>query len=135
MPTEIVSHKDGIIVLRVPMTFRKRGGRREIIMPEGMKPEDTASSLKIAVAKAFYWRKLLDSGKVESISELAKQLNMNLAHVTGLLRATFLAPDIIKSVIDSKEPAGLSTTRLRDGKFPFLWEEQRIQFIGQKNAS
>lgn len=120
MPTEILSNKDGIIVLRVPMTFRKRGGRREIILPEGMKPEDTASSLKIAIAKAFYWKNLLDTGAVESIDGLSKHIGMNKAHLSGLLRATMLAPDIVEVVLRGVEPEGLTTTHLRDGKIPLL---------------
>lgn len=128
MPTEILSHVDGILVLRIPMAFRKRGGRREIILPERMNTEDTASSLQIAVAKAFYWKKLLDTGAVESVTELAKGIGMNKAHLSGLLRATLLAPDIIKAILKGEEPTGLTISRLRDGKIPPLWEEQRREF-------
>ena len=119
-------HASGILVIRVPMNFRKRGGRKEVVLPQGIQsPEDTASSLQLAIARAFVWQRLLDSGEVESLSALASRVGMNKAHVCRMLRFTLLAPDIIEAILAGKEAKGLSIVRLRDQGFPVLWEEQR----------
>ena len=116
----------GILVIRVPMNFRKRGGRKEVVLPHGVQSlEDTASSLQLAIARAFVWQRMLDSGEVESISALASRVGMNKAHVCRMLRFTLLAPDIIEGILSGKEAKALSIVRLRDQGFPVLWEEQR----------
>ena len=116
----------GILVIRVPMNFRKRGGRKEVVLPQGVQSvEDTASSLQLAIARAFVWQRMLDSGEVESISALASRVGMNKAHVCRMLRFTLLAPDIIEGILSGKEAKALSIVRLRDQGFPVLWEEQR----------
>ena len=116
----------GILVIRVPMNFRKRGGRKEVVLPQGGQSiEDTASSLQLAIARAFVWQRMLDSGEVESLSALASRVGMNKAHVCRMLRFTLLAPDIIEGILAGKEAKSLSIVRLRDQGFPVLWEEQR----------
>ena len=116
----------GILVIRVPMNFRKRGGRKEVVLPQGVQsPEDTASSLQLAIARAFCWQRMLDSGEVESISALASRERLHKAHVCRMLRFTLLAPDIIEGILAGKETKGLSIIRLRDQGFPVLWEAQR----------
>ena len=116
----------GILVIRVPMNFRKRGGRKEVVLPQGVQSvEDTASSLQLAIARAFCWQRMLDSGEVESLSALASRVGMNKAHVCRMLRFTLLAPDIIEGILAGKEAKSLSIARLRDQGFPVLWEEQR----------
>ncbi len=123
--SEQVKHKDGIMVIRIPMKFHRRGGRKEIILPEGMNESSMASSLQVAIATAYRWQKMLDTAEVKSVTELATQMNMNKAHVSRMLRLTLLAPDIVEAILAGKEPEGLSITRLRDHPIPLLWEDQR----------
>ena len=97
-----------------------------MVLPHGVQSfEDTASSLQLAIARAFCWQRMLDSGEVESISALASRVGMNKAHVCRMLRFTLLAPDIIEGILAGKEAKSLSIVRLRDQGFPVLWEEQR----------
>ena len=118
--------ESGILVIRVPMNFRKRGGRKEVVLPQGTQsPEDTASSLQLAIVRAFVWQRMLDSGEVESLSALASHEGLNKAHVCRMLRFTLLAPDIIEGILAGKEAKSLSIVRLRDQGFPVLWDEQR----------
>ncbi len=52
------------LVIRVPMKFKKRGGRKEIIVPDGLsgarpqKPR-TQEPLLTALARAFHWQELI----------------------------------------------------------------------------
>jgi len=71
---------------------------------------------------------MIESGKVASIAELAKQLDIDKNCVTRDLRLLSLAPDIQKLIAEGREPETLSLVRLRE-PFPEDWEEQRRRFL------
>ena len=115
--------------IRIPMQFKKRGGRKEIIMPEGLPqnlPDRTAyqKPLVAAVVRAHQWKRILDEGRVPSITALAKRLKVDRAYVSRQLHLTLLAPDIIEDILYGREPSGLSLARLNKA-FPLEWNEQR----------
>ncbi len=122
---------DGVVV-HIPMKFKRRGGRKEIIMPDNAQAFDggtpnTQKPLVIALARAFRWQELLESGKVASIAALAKRLKVDRAYVSRILGLTLLAPDIVRAIMDGEEPSGLSLVRLTK-PFPVMWEEQHQEF-------
>ena len=122
---------DGVVV-HIPMKFKKRGGRKEIIMPEGNRTFDGGNSktqkpLVVALARAFQWQELLETGKYASIASLAKRLKVDRAYVSRILNLTLLAPDIVEAIMNGEEPSGLSLAKLTK-PFPVLWEEQRMWF-------
>ena len=55
------------LTVRVPMAFSKRGGRKSVISPDGVstvmssRPQIDSALVK-ALARAFRWRKLLETG-------------------------------------------------------------------------
>lgn len=124
-----VQHDDSGIVVNVPLTLKKRGGRKEVIMPQAfasdspMRPSHQ-EALVIAIARAHRWQKLLDEGKFESISDLAREIGLDVSFAARLLRLTLLAPDIVESVLMGEEPSGLSLTTLTK-QLSVLWNEQR----------
>jgi hypothetical protein len=120
--------EDGAILeIHIPMKFKRRGGRKEIILPPGAgddKTEKSPTALQLALARAFRWQKMLDSGEAESASELARGQGIDSSLVCRTLRLTLLAPDIVEAILDGSEPSGLSLGDLRR-PIPLLWEEQR----------
>ena len=62
----------------IPYTFKKRGGRKVILVPETSETNDESSDLQTdnvmadALAKAHLWTKQLQSGKYKSVRELSK---------------------------------------------------------------
>jgi hypothetical protein len=116
------------IVVNVPLTLKKRGGRKEVILPQAfasdspMRPSHQ-EALVIAVARAHRWQKLLDEGKFESISDLAREIGLDVSFAARLLRLTLLAPDIIESILIGNEPSRLSLTMLTK-QLPVVWNEQ-----------
>ena len=130
---KITLHRDGeSIRIHIPLKFKRRGGRKEIIVADGLpnfQPDRTAyqKPLVIAIARAHQWQRLLDTGRIGSISELAKRLKVDHSYISRLLHLTLLAPDIIEAILDGKESSGLSLARLTK-PFPVLWEEQRMEF-------
>jgi hypothetical protein len=124
-----VQHDDNGIVVNVPLTLKKRGGRKEVILPQAFAAESPMrpshqEALVIAIARAHRWQKLLDDGKFKSVSDLAREIGLDPSFAARLLRLTLLAPDIIEAILIGEEPTGLSLTKLTK-RLPALWDEQR----------
>ncbi len=125
--------RDGrTLTLRVPMRFRKRGGRKLIIAPEGAawapaRPRVDGALVK-ALARAHRWQRLLESGAYGSISELAKAEKVTGSYVCRLLRLTLLAPDIVEAILDGRQPETLTLQALRK-PFPVAWARQRSTLV------
>ncbi|MEO5332702.1 MAG: hypothetical protein H7839_11820 [Magnetococcus sp. YQC-5] len=68
--------RDGkIIVVTVPITLRRRGGRTMIIAPEGMAVAPTSyndDAVLKWVVRAHQWLRQLENGRFGSIKELAE---------------------------------------------------------------
>ena len=122
-----MSEDGNTIVVSIPVVWRRRGGRKLIIAPDGMEmapPAPRDDTLARLVAKAYHWLRLLESGKVANISELAEREKLDNSYVSRVLRLTLLAPDIVVAILDGRQPDVLTWRELAKG-FPVLWEEQR----------
>ncbi len=117
------------ISVNVPLMLKKRGGRREVILPQAFASDNPMhpshqEALVIALARAHRWQKLLEDGRFESISELARQVGLDVSFAARLMRLTLLAPDIVEAILMGEEPSGLSLTMLTKGR-SMIWTEQR----------
>ena len=126
----IIEDGGQILRIRIPLTIKKRGGRKEIVLPpyasgDAMKQEN--ATLVIALARAHRWAHLLETGKVDSIAALAGQAGVDPAYISRHLRLTLLAPDIVAAILDGREPSGLSLAKLAKD-IPVVWDDQREMF-------
>ena len=118
--------------VRVPLTLRRHGGRKLVIVPEGegipersrATPDDTM--LK-ALARAHRWKRMLESGQVRSLNELAEAEKINPSYLSRIYRLTLLAPDIVDAILDGRQPRTLQLADLMDD-MPVEWERQRARF-------
>ncbi|GIX10635.1 hypothetical protein [Elioraea sp.] len=126
------------VTVVVPMTIRRRGGRKQIIGPDGAPVRTGADGAGVAVtrgdpalvkalARAFRWRRMLEEGRYASISELAAVERVDRGHLGSLLRLTLLAPSLIEAILDGRQPEGMGLSRLLAG-VPASWEEQRLSY-------
>ncbi len=122
------------IIVKIPMKFHRRGGRKLIIAPDGgdawmpSKPRRDDTLIK-ALARAHQWKRMLDSGEHSSIADLAEAERINKSYLSRILRLTLLAPDIVQAVLDGCQPKGLALTDLME-PFPVEWERQREMWGG-----
>lgn len=129
-PAGPVVRQDGdAIVIDIPMTFRHKYGRKEIVPPAGaedwaMSRSATPSPLALAVARAFRWQEMIETGQAQSNSDLARKLKLDQSYVARTIRMASLAPDVIESILDGAEPQGLGLNALRQD-VPLLWDEQQ----------
>lgn len=123
-------HNDaGSLTVTVPMTFRKRGGRKIVISPTGAdawapsRPRVDNAMVK-ALARAHRWQKLLVAGRYQTVRDLAEAENINPSYVARILRLTLLAPDIIEAILDGRhDPVRVTLDRLME-PFSGVWSEQ-----------
>lgn len=123
----------GNLHIYIPMFIRRMRGRKMVFTPdtldgenEGM-PETVQTAIVQSLARALSWADILESGKIKSISELARDLDVDSSYVARTLKLTTLAPDIIEAIINGEEPSGLSLSKLVK-TFPLDWSEQRTFF-------
>jgi hypothetical protein len=79
-----------------------------------------------ALAQAFRWKRMLESGEFASITELAAREGMALSYMTRVLRLTLLAPDIVDSILDGKQGPEMTLARMVES-FPVEWREQQAK--------
>lgn len=130
--TEVRSSKlveDGNhLVVRIPLTFKRRGGRKEIVTTgyqtsEPPCPCRTNKPLVVAIARAHRWKELIEGGRYTTVAEMAAAMGMDASYLARILRLSLLAPDIVEAIMRGDEPSGLSLARLLD--IPPYWPEQR----------
>jgi len=124
-----LSERDGRVIIHIPMQFRRRGGRKEIIEPSDRSNGASGATpvykpLAVAVARAHRWKELLDRGRFRGVTELAEAVGVDRGHVGRLLNLTLLAPDVVERILDGQEPSGLSLRQLTR-IMPLRWDEQR----------
>ncbi len=114
------------VTLQVPFRVVKRGGRKEMQMPEGTtQPRRTDSALVKALARAFRWKRMLESGEFATSAELAEREGIAPSYMTRVLRLTLLAPDIVEAILDGKQGPKVTLARVLE-PFPVEWEEQCV---------
>ena len=84
-------------------------------------------SLIEALAQGHRWLEQLQRGEVSSLRAIAKSAGKSERHVSQVIRAAFLAPDLVEAVLQGRHPAQL-TLRQRMKQLPWDWSEQRRRF-------
>lgn len=120
--------------VRVPISIRKRGGRRLVLAPDGtdvtVAPirRHIDNAMVKAVARAFRWREMLEHGDHPTIREIAAAEKINETYVGRVLRLTLLAPDVVGAILNGRQPMELQLDDLMK-RFPVGWREQRREFL------
>lgn len=94
----------------IPLTVRKRNGRPKIMPPAEMMPDydDKGVDPHIlrAIAKAWSWRRKLDSGQVATIQDIATAEDVTPVYVGRVLKLAYLAPAVLdRLLIERRAPA------------------------------
>jgi hypothetical protein len=118
------------VTLHVPFRVVKRGGRKEMQLPDAAaRPQKTDNTLVKALARAFRWKRMLESGEFATIAELAEREGIAPSYMTRVLRLTLLAPGIVVAILDGKQGPSVTLARVLE-TFPMEWEQQS-SYLGQ----
>lgn len=112
------------VTVHIPFRLVKRGGRKEMQLPSGAPTQcKTDDTLLKALARAFRWKRMLESGNFATIAELAEREGIAPSYMTRVLRLTLLAPDIVEAILDGRQGPDVTLARLLEPS-PVKWSEQ-----------
>ena len=119
--------------MRVPISIRKRGGRKLVLAPDGtnlmMAPvrRHIDNAMVKAIARAFRWRGMLEDGTYATVADIAATERINGSYVGRVLRLTLLAPDLIEGVLNGRQPTDMTLVGLMQ-QVAVEWPAQRDAF-------
>jgi hypothetical protein len=139
MMSGVEARLDGsTLIVRIPMRFQRRGGRKRIVAPDGSaivpssKPQPDGTLVK-ALARAWRWQRMLDEGVYTSVSEIGNAENISKSYVSRILRLALLAPDLVEGILAGMNDQALVLERL-EGSPPASWVEQRTRILEPKTS-
>ena len=93
-------------------------------MPDRVRPERTPDNTLVkALARAFRWKRMLESGEFATIAELAEREGIAPSYMTRVMRLTLLAPDVVEAILDGKQGPEVTLARVLE-PFPLGWIDQ-----------
>ncbi len=118
------------ITLSIEAKLRRAGKGKRLVIANGAEAEVNAGLVEL-IKDAFTIRIRLLSGSHDSIEAMSGRLGMNKGRLTSLVRLSYLAPDIVRALLEGRQPIDFTPTRLlRLSKdLPHDWKEQR-GFLG-----
>ncbi len=93
--------------------FAVGDGRKRIVAPDGSeiaptsKPQPDGTLVK-ALARAWRWQRMLESGEYGTLAELADADGIRRSYVCRIVRLTLLAPDIVERILEGRLVAVLA---------------------------
>ena len=116
------------VTVTIQFRLKQRGGRKEIHLPEGTAiPSRTDSTVIKALARAFRWKRMLETGEFATIAELAESEGIAPSYMTRIMRLTLLSPDLVEAMLTGRQSSELSLKQLLE-PFPVAWGEQPPHF-------
>lgn len=121
------------VTLHVPFRIVRRGGRKEMQLPEGTThSRRTDTTLVKALARAFRWKRMFESGEFATIAELAEREGIASSYMTRILRLTLLAPDIVEAILGGQQGPEVTLVKLMNG-FPVEWKRQHLDTLDARD--
>ena len=99
----------------IPLSIRKRNGRPKIRPPENhCAREDRTQDPHVlrAVARAWKWRRQLESGAVSTIQDIATAEKVSDRFVSRIMRLAYLSPEVLEHLVIRRVPPALSLSDL-----------------------
>lgn len=130
-----VQMEDKKMTTLIPVKIKWHGGRKKVI-PAATLPDQQAehdASMLVALSRAYHWQRLLDTGVVDSGSDIARREGLHQTTVNALLRLTQLSPTLVRDILNGRQPKTLSMRWLKTHELPWEWDEQQ-EFFGRFDA-
>ena len=113
-------------MLTVEARLSRTGIGKRMVLTDGAEPDSPDPSLIRLVSRAYTVRQWLLDNTQLTLREIAAEEGIGDSYVTRLLRLSWLAPDIIASILKGRQPPELTARRLSGFRhLPSDWTEQR----------
>src|SRR5258708_2795316 len=110
-----------------PMQLKRRGVELRLIIGDHNRSAAIVDlALLKAVARAHRWFDEIGAGKASSLAAIAAREGLAVRYVGRLIRLAFLAPEIVESIMEGRQPTTLTAEALtRRIELPLSWCSQR----------
>jgi site-specific DNA recombinase len=110
-----------------PMQLKRRGVELRLIVGDHNRSAAIVDlSLLKAVARAHRWFDEISTGKASSLAAIASREGLAVRYVGRLIRLAFLAPEIVESIVEGRQPTTLTAEALtRRIELPLSWCSQK----------
>ncbi|ALC12694.1 hypothetical protein [Sphingopyxis sp. 113P3] len=94
----------------IPLTIRKRNGRPKIVPPADMVPDTGGVDPHVlkAVARAWSWRRKLESGAVSTLSDITEAEGVTPAFIRRTMKLAYLAPAVLEQILIARRSPSVS---------------------------
>jgi len=114
------------VTVHIPFRLVKRGGRKEMQLPDGASSQRRADNTLVkALARAFRWKRMLESGQFMTIAELADREGIAPSYMTRVLRLTLLSPELVEAILEGRQDPEITLSQLLE-PFSGDWQNQRF---------
>jgi DNA invertase Pin-like site-specific DNA recombinase len=127
--TDEASDRPDAQLLTIPWQKPPSKRSRRILLPHNasrseVRPEqfERRARLVSAIARGRQWLDDVVSGRVTTVAELCAREKCSVRQVNMTISLAFLAPDLVKAVVEGRLPRGIGVERLRDP--PTEWGRQ-----------
>ena len=114
----------------IPLTIRKRNGRPRILPPADMMPANEGGvdpHVLKAIAKAWSWRRKLETGAAGTVSDIAKAEGVTPPYVGRMLRLAYLAPTVLETLLIARIAPTVSVKDLAAvAELPWVEQEAAV---------
>lgn len=110
-----MTNPDNTIRVVIPLTIRKRNGRPRIVAPsENESADDRVQDARLlrALARAWNWRRQLESGAACTIQDIASAEKVSDRFVSRMMRLAYLSPEVLERLVIRRMPSALSMNDL-----------------------
>lgn len=128
-----MSSAPATLTVFIPLHVRKRNGRPKIMPPAEMMPahDDKGVDPHIlrSIAKAWSWRRKLDSGQVATIQDIATAEDVTPVYVGRVLKLAYIAPGVLEKLLVERATPAVSVKDLA-AMAELPWTEQTVAVFG-----
>ena len=114
--------RDDALRITAPFRVRKRGVEAKLVL--GDPPKSVDRTLIRNIATALSWLDRIKAG--QTYGEIATDDGITKVRVQKAIGYAFLAPDIVRAIVDGRQPVGLTSTYLFHHPLRADWDEQRV---------
>ena len=115
------------LTLTIPARF-KRAGMETTLLIEGQARREPDRSMLSLLAKAQAYHQMVMNGEGKTLKALAEEADVARSYFTCIFKLSFLAPDVVKAIVNGRHPPDLTAKRLSlDTKLAPAWADQMSQ--------
>jgi hypothetical protein len=117
------------MTVRVPISIRRRGGRKLVFAPDGTNVTTSPvrrhlhNAMVKAIARAFRWREMLENSTYATSAEIAADDKINESYVSRVPATDVAGVEIVEAIIAGRQQAHVRLA-VSMRPFPVQWSAQ-----------